>query len=101
VRGGVYVPDAQVGGEQTVPAPGYAPHASPPLHVEAHPPLPGQGVRVPCGAPLTVVHVPFAPVTSHAWHCALHAVSQHTPSTQCPLVQSQSVLQTVPFAFCE
>jgi hypothetical protein len=42
-------------------------------------------VRLPCGAPLIAEQVPTAPGVSHASHSPLHAVSQHTPSTQTPV----------------
>src|SRR5262249_41280433 len=50
---------------------------------------------VPCGCPVTGVHVPAT--TSHASHCPPHAPSQHTPSVQWPLAQSCPELQVVPF----
>jgi len=52
--------------------------------------------RVPCGAPVTGVHEPSTPETLHASHCPLHAPSQHTPSTQCPLVHMFATLQPEP-----
>jgi hypothetical protein len=54
-------------------------HASA-LH--ASPPPSSHAVRVPCGAPMTPEHLPGTPVTSHASHWPLHALSQQTPSTQ-------------------
>lgn len=60
----------------------------------------GSGVahapRAPCGAPVTGVQVPFA--TSHASHCPVQAVSQHTPSAQWPLVHASMLGHTSPFA---
>lgn len=55
-------------------------------------------MRAPCGFPATVLQTPSFPDTSHAAHCASHAVSQHTPSTQWPLAQSDVVAHVVPFA---
>jgi hypothetical protein len=65
---------------------------STPLHVPpqmASPPHAGRLVPLAaCGASRfgTGEHVPALFVTSHASHCPLHAWSQHTPSTQYPLV---------------
>src|SRR5262245_36122347 len=46
--------------------------------------------------------VPFVPVpffaAVHAWQVAVHAVLQHTPSTQKPLVHSASAAHAVPLA---
>ncbi len=40
-------------------------------------PTPAHAVRVPCGCPeLTVVQLPSAPGTSHAWHCPPQAPLQ-------------------------
>jgi hypothetical protein len=35
------------------------------------------------------VHVPTLPGTLHAAHKSVHAESQHTPSTQLPVLQSE------------
>src|SRR5262249_49741767 len=53
------------------------------------------------GVPESSEHVPFwaAPAAiEHASQApALHAVSQHTPSTQKPLLQSAACMQPAPF----
>src|SRR5690349_3252640 len=50
-------------------------------------------------------HVPSEPLAlsaaAHAWHVPVHEVSQHTPSTQNPLVQPFAVLHAAPNAACE
>lgn len=57
-------------------------------------------MRLPCGAPVTLLHVPRLPPTSHAWHELPHAPSQQYPSTQMPDVHSCApVAQVLPFAF--
>jgi hypothetical protein len=38
--------------------------------------------RAPTGAPVAAEHVPALPLKLHTPHCSVHAVSQHTPSTQ-------------------
>src|SRR3569623_3771578 len=55
-------------------------------------------VRLPCVAPVTGVHVPTLPATSHASHCSAQAASQHTPSTQIPEMQSAATAH--PSALC-
>jgi hypothetical protein len=55
-----------------------------PLQVPAQVPVPPHAVRGATGAPVTAEHVPTRPVSPQASHCPLHAVSQHTPSTQLP-----------------
>jgi hypothetical protein len=67
----------------TVVAPGYV-HAEPlvPSHAPAHIPIPSHALRIPCGASMTEKQCPKCPATSHAWHCPLHELSQHTPSMQ-------------------
>jgi hypothetical protein len=90
---------------QEVVAPAYE-HADAlvPSHVPAQglPPSsalpPRHAARVPCGAPVTVVQVPTLPPTSHAWHCPVHPVLQHTPSTQTPLAHWPFVSHEVPLA---
>jgi hypothetical protein len=42
--------------------------------------------RAPTGAPFTGEQIPILPATLHASHWPLHAPSQHTLSTQNPLV---------------
>ncbi|GEM_PF-3207363 len=44
----------------------------------------------------TFVHVPTEPTWSHALHCAVHVVLQHTPSAQTPDTHSAPVLQAKP-----
>jgi hypothetical protein len=46
--------------------------------------------------PATGVHVPALPDTSHASHCPVHALLQHTPSTQKWLAQAEFVPQDCP-----
>jgi len=60
--------------------------------------LPRHAARVPCGAPAIVLQVPMLPPTSHAWHCPVHPVLQHTPSMQTPLVHWLPVPHEVPLA---
>jgi hypothetical protein len=56
--------------------------------------------RPPCGAPTTGRQRPERPVAastmSHASHCPVHAVSQHTPSTQWPEPHSASAPHVEP-----
>jgi hypothetical protein len=40
--------------------------------------------RPPTGWPLMVLQVPTEPDALHAWHCPVHALAQHTASTQKP-----------------
>ena len=55
-------------------------------------------VRVPWGAPLTVVQVPSLPATSHASQGWSHSRSQHAPSEQMSERQLLAVAQAPPFA---
>jgi len=74
---------------RSLPSQASALHASPPpsLHL----------VRVrPWTGPVTGEQVPAAPGTSHASHWPVHAVLQHTLSTQKPLVQSAGPVQGTP-----
>ena len=65
-----------------------------PLHsVRAH--SPAGSVRVATGA-----QVPTLPATLHASQAPLHAVAQHTPSTQRLPRHSASCAHAWPFAFC-
>jgi hypothetical protein len=94
----VATPAEQLATRQVVAAAGYAhavvldPLQTPPqtLPSEAH------ACRVPCGAPTTFVQVPAEPGTSQAWHSPLQAVSQHTPSTHCPLAHWFAPPQATP-----
>ena len=68
----VPTPLLHVATEQTVVVPGAAPHAAmlEPSQIAAHePPAPVHFVRALWGwPPMTAVHVPMFPETSHAWH---------------------------------
>ncbi len=55
--------------------------------------------RVPCGNPVTGVHVPSLPVTLHASHWPSQALSQQAPSMQRPLAHSSFVPHVEPFRF--
>jgi hypothetical protein len=73
-----------------------------PSHVGPHvvpAPAPEHAERDPCGEPLTALHVPTLPVTSHAAHCELQPVSQHTPSTQKLDAHSVEMVHAAPFGF--
>jgi len=54
---------------------------------------------VPCGAPVTLVHEPTLPGTSHAWHWPLQAWLQQTPSAQEPFTHWFEAPQASPSAF--
>src|SRR5262245_8625016 len=78
-----------------------------------HPPAPSQRPSFPHDvAPWSVqtlrsstapaasnVHLPFVAVSEQLRHAPVQAVSQHTPSTQNPDLQSAATLQTPPFCF--
>jgi hypothetical protein len=68
---------------QEVSDPGYV-HlsASFPSHLPTQGAVPVHASRLPCGSPETSTHLPIDPVTSQAAHCAMHELSQQTPSTQ-------------------
>jgi hypothetical protein len=55
-------------------------------------PAPPHAERPVCGAPLTAVHAPCAPLTSHASHCPVHAWSQQKPSMQKPVPHSSAAV---------
>jgi hypothetical protein len=57
-----------------------------------------QGMRPPRGGVSAgaAEHVPTLPETSQASHCPPQAASQHTPSVQNPLAQSDAVEQAIP-----
>jgi len=83
----VAVPAAHEGARHCVETPGYA-HAAAfvPSQAPAHDePSESQAVRWPRGAPVTDLHVPALPVSAHASHWPLQALSQQTPSVQKPL----------------
>jgi hypothetical protein len=64
-----------------------------PLHDE---PSPEHAARPGAGAPETALQVPTFPCALQIWHCPVHAVSQHTSSTQCPVAQAVSAAQGEP-----
>ena len=55
-----------------------------------------QAARVPRGWPPTVLHVPILPSSAHPWHWPVHALSQHTPSTQKVLAHWLPTVQLSP-----
>jgi hypothetical protein len=70
VAGSVATLPEQLPALQVVPDDGY-PHVARtvPSHLPPHDdPSEAHGARVPCGDPLTVVHTPREPGTSHASH---------------------------------
>ena len=100
----VCVPLLQDAARHAVAPPGYA-HAAAfvpsQLPAQAEPSL-VHAVRVPTGAPLTIVQVPGVTppaFTLHAWHCPAQAALQQTPSTQMPLPHSTAPPQVVPSVF--
>lgn len=70
-----------------------------PPHWPLHVPVPLHAARVPTGSPFTVLHTPSEVVSLHDWHWPSHLLSQHTPSTQLPLLQSAAAVHTWPFVF--
>jgi hypothetical protein len=62
-------------------------------------PSPAHTARPTGGAPLTGLQVPTLPCALHTSHCPLQAVSQHTPSAQCPVTQSVSAAHCAPAPF--
>jgi hypothetical protein len=80
----VCVPAAQLAGEHCEVGKVHA-VVSVPLQLPAHTPVPPHAVRPPTGAPVTGEQVPTLPARLHAAHCSVHALLQHTPSTQKPL----------------
>lgn len=60
-------------------------------------PSESQGVRSPCGLPLTGTHCPSSPATSQASHWPSHRASQQKPSTHAPELHSASTVHAVPF----
>jgi hypothetical protein len=73
-----------------------------PSHVGPHSVgVAAHAVRLPCGAPRTGLHFPTFPGTSHAAHCPLHALSQHTESTQNPLAHSELVVHDTALRFVQ
>lgn len=57
----------------------------------------GQAARVvPCGAPVTALHLPTAPGTSHASQLPVQVESQQTPSVQKPLPHWLPLVQVPP-----
>jgi hypothetical protein len=64
-------------------------------------PAPEHAERAPCGAPVTGVQVPTLPVTSHAAHCELQPLLQHTPSTQKLEAHSVEMVHAAPFGLAQ
>jgi hypothetical protein len=97
----VAVPPVQLAVRQFTDVGGYAHALVVPSHAPPHgaAPLPVHAPRVPCGCPLgTLLHVPIAPATSHAWHCPPHALLQQNPSMQLPDVHCVPLVHACPFA---
>jgi hypothetical protein len=95
----VAVPPAQLAARHSTPCPGYTQESR--LVPSQNPPhaLPSvtHGVRAPRGEPLgTGLHLPSLPPTSQASHCPAHRASQHTPSAQILVVQSESCAHLLP-----
>ena len=77
VPGFVCVVPVQLVLPQLVALPGYAHDvALVPSHFAPHVPLPLHAARLPTGAPTTLLQVPSALGTLHAWHCPAHALLQ-------------------------
>jgi hypothetical protein len=70
----------QVAAAHAVELPGKVQAELVPLHEPAQTPVPPQGVL----GVVTLLQVPG--VAEHDWHWPVHGPSQHTPSTQFPLV---------------
>ena len=51
---------------------------------------------MPCGAPVTLVHEPTLPGTSHAWHWPLQAWLQQNPSAQWAFLHALESVQAAP-----
>jgi hypothetical protein len=85
----VVEPLLQLAGVHCVPPPGKA-HAVAlaPSHAPAQGAVPVHLVRVPRGAPATVMHRPTLLLSPQLWHWPPHAVSQQKLSMQWPLVHS-------------
>jgi hypothetical protein len=82
-----------VAAAHTVDVPGAAPQLvrDESSHLAWQAPVPLQAGRVPRGGPeSTGVQVPSLPETLQASHWPVHALLQHTPSTQWPLPHSAS-----------
>jgi hypothetical protein len=70
-----------------------------PLQVPAHAvPSVAHAARGAVGFPLIALQTPTLPCTLQASHCPLHALSQHTPSTQLLLAQWLATVHAAPFA---
>jgi hypothetical protein len=104
VRAGVNVDTVHDWPTQVVPA-GQRRHAPAPSHVPSSPQLNVVccGHSLPGSVPAVIGrHRPLAApviVPTHAVQPAVHAVSQHTPSTQLPLAHSVPAAHTVPLVF--
>jgi hypothetical protein len=64
-----------------------------PSHTPPQTPAAAHAARPPRGLPLTGLHTP---ALSHASHWPVHAVSQHTPSTQLPFAHCEAAPQAAP-----
>src|SRR5262249_4864767 len=106
VDAAVKLPPPQLAAAHTVVLP-YFSHAPLPSQWLVSPQdagVPGAPHR-PCGSSLpdaTTAQVPSADdavrALRHEWHESAHVVSQHTLSTQLPVLQSPPVVQAVPLA---
>jgi hypothetical protein len=105
VDAGVKLPVAQLADRQIVVLPyfSHAPLPSQWLVLPHDAGIPGAPHR-PCGSSLpdaTTAQVPSAADAVRAlrqeWHASVHEVSQHTPSTQFPVVHSAPLAHVVPF----
>ncbi len=94
----VATPPAQLALRQLMEAVGYEQVARRvPLQVPPHA-LPSEvhASRPPTGAPETATHAPTLPATLQDSHCPVHALEQHTPSTQLPDVQESALVHVAP-----
>jgi hypothetical protein len=99
--GAVPTPFEQEPAAQEVSAPGYV-HESAltPSQRPPHGVVPVQPARGARGMPLIARHVPAFDGSLQASHFPLHALSQHTLSTQKPDVHSFAAPQFSPRPFC-
>jgi len=92
----VTLPLTQVAAVQTVLSSGNVQvFALTPSHMPAQVPVPPQASRGPTGTPLTALQMPSESGCLHDSHWPSHSVSQHNPSTQCPVEHSASILQAM------
>jgi len=95
----VAIPFKQLPAVHWVLLPGYWQRAgSIPLHCPAHDPVPAHAVRAARGVPITGTQRPGVLLSLHASHCPVQALSQHTPSTQCPDPHCPSRPHAAPWA---